>query len=391
MPLYQYVATDHRGKQVNGLVDAASQSVAYQKVKARGLFPIQVNVEVSNSKQAAAGESLAYSLQQLSALIRSGIPLDEALESLAEFDEDPRMRSALRRVRVKLREGDSLTGAMAEEQAFPPMLVRMVQAGEESGQPAEIIGRYADYLKRDIEHRQALVGALSYPIVLITLSIALLMGLLYFLTPVLEEMYGALDIELPWLTKWIVWMGNSLTGFGLFVLIGGVATLLLGLRMMPRVTLDRWRLGLPLLGPMLSCGLMEQWARTLGMLHAAGVPLVRAMQLSRESLENEALKRELAGAEKAVERGDGLAVSIGRIYLIPPLLQQFLKTGERTGELSPMLDSAASFYERELERRRAILTRFLEPALILFMGVMVGTLVLSVLLPLADVSSKMMS
>ncbi|MCA9795141.1 MAG: type II secretion system F family protein [Candidatus Eremiobacteraeota bacterium] len=390
MPLYQYTATDHRGKQVSGLVDAASQAVAYQKVKDRGLYPIAVNVDLSSSNKAAGTESLAYSLEQLSALIRSGIPLDEALDSLAEFDEDPRIRSALKRVRVRLREGDSLTGAMAEEQAFPPMLVRMVQAGEESGKPAEILGRYAEYLKRDIEHRRALVGALSYPVALITLSVALLFGLLYFLTPVLKEMYGALEIELPSLTRWIIWVGDSLSGFGLLVLVAAVVALIGAYRMMPRVAVDRWRLSLPLLGPMLRCGLMEQWARTLGMLHEAGVPLVRAMQLSRESCENEALNRELETAEKSVERGDGLAVSVGRIYLVPPLLQQFLKTGERTGELGPMLMSAASFYERELERRRSIMVKWLEPGLILVMGVMVGTLVLSVLLPLAEVSSRMM-
>lgn len=389
MPLYQYTATDVQGKRVQGLIDAASKSLAYQKVKTKGLFPIRVDVDLGTAGQGAATESLAYSLMQLSALIRSGIPLDEALESIAEFDDDPRMRRALKRVRVRLREGDTLTGAMAEETAFPPMLIRMVQASEESGQPAEILGRYAEYLKRDIEHRRALIGALTYPVALIGLSLLLIMGLLYFLTPVLTEMYDALQIELPAITRLIIGIGDFLLGGGLLLIVGLLVGLVFFIRFLPPTVVDRFKLGIPLLGQMLSCGLMEQWARTLGMLHEAGVPLVRAMQLARESVQNEALSQELAGAERAVERGDGISAALARIALIPPLLQQFLRTGEKTGQLDTMLMSAAAFYERELERRRTIMVKFLEPALIVFMGVLVGTLVLSVLLPLSEVSAKL--
>lgn len=389
MPLYSYIATDRSGKKVQGYVDAASKSVAYQKVKARGLFPTRLDQDVSRSSKAAPSESLAYSLLQLSALLKAGIPLDEALESLAEFDEDPTMRSALKRVRVRLREGSNLTAAMVEEQAFPPMLIRMVQAGEESGQSADILGKYAEFLKRDIEHRRALIAALSYPIALVTLSLVLMTGLMYFLTPVLKELYGSMDLELPWVTATIITIGEGVGTMGPFLIPAVLFGLYALLKVLPRQALDKFRLSLPLVGTMLRCGLMEQWSRTLGMLHQAGVPLVRAMELARESLDNQAVQAELEVAERAVERGDGLAKALARVSVIPPLLQQFLRTGERTGELEAMLLSAAAFYERELARRRAMLGKFLEPALILVMGGLVGILVLSVLLPLAEVSAKM--
>lgn len=389
MPLYSYIATDRTGKKVQGYIDAASKSVAYQKVKARGLFPTRLDQDVSRSSKAVAGESLAYSLLQLAALLKAGIPLDEALDSIAEFDEDPAMRSALKRVRVRLREGSSMTAAMVEEQAFPPMLIRMVQAGEESGQAADILGKYAEFLKRDIEHRRALVSALSYPVALVILSVVLMTGLLYFLTPVLKDMYGSMGLDLPWITSVLITIGEAVGTFGPFVvpaaLIGGY----LLLKVFPRRALDRMKLSLPLVGSMLRCGLMEQWSRTLGMLHAAGVPLVRAMELSRESLSNESVRTELEVAERSVERGDGLAKALGRVTVIPPLLHQFLRTGERTGELEAMLMSASAFYERELDRRRSMLGKFLEPVLIIFMGCVVGVLVLSVLLPLAQISSQL--
>jgi len=389
VPLYAYIATDRTGKKVEGYIDASSKSVAYQKVKARGLFPTRLDQDVSRASKAVASESLAYSLIQLSALLRAGIPLDEALESIAEFDENPAMRSALKRVRVRLREGSTMTAAMVEEQSFPPMLIRMVQAGEESGKSADILGKYAEFLKRDLEHRRALVSALSYPVALVVLSIVLMTGLLYFLTPVLDEMYSSMGIDLPWITSILISLGQGVGTFGPFV----VPALIFGgymiLKVFPRRALDRLKLSIPLVGQMLRCGLMEQWSRTLGMLHEAGVPLVRAMELSRESLGNESVRAELEVAERSVERGDGLAKALSRVTVIPPLLHQFLRTGERTGELEAMLMSAAAFYERELERRRGMLAKFLEPALIIFMGCVVGVLVLSVLLPLAQISSQL--
>ncbi|MFA5505599.1 MAG: type II secretion system F family protein [Vulcanimicrobiota bacterium] len=389
MPLYAYIATDRSGKKVQGYIDAASKSVAYQKVKARGLFPTKLDQDVSRSSKSVAGESLAYSLIQLSALLRAGIPLDEALDSIAEFDEDPAMRSAMKRVRVRLREGSTMTAAMVEEQAFPPMLIRMVQAGEESGKSAEILGKYAEFLKRDIEHRRALVSALSYPIALVVLSLVLMTGLLYFLTPVLDEMYGAMGIELPWITSAIVSIGGAVGTFGPFVIPALIVGGYFFFKIFPKRALDRIKLSLPLVGVMLRCGLMEQWSRTLGMLAEAGVPLVRAMELARESLGNESVEAELEIAERQVERGDGLAKALGRVSALPPLLHQFLRTGERTGELEAMLMSAAAFYERELERRRTMLAKFLEPALIIMMGIVVGILVLSVLLPLSQIASQL--
>lgn len=389
MPLYHYQGSDRQGRPIQGLVAADSQSLAHQKLKTRGCYPTRIQEDIGGSGGRAGGEDLAYTTLQLSALLRSGIPMDEALGSLADSAETARMRRALARVRVRLQEGEGLAGALAEDEIFPPMLVRMVGAGEEAGQPGAILERYALFLQQELEHRRALTSALAYPVVLVTLSISLLIALLIFLTPVVEEMYASMGQELPALTQAMVTAGSLLRGWGLPLLglLGLGATLIL--RTLPRLALDRARLQLPLAGPMLRSGLMSRWARTLGMLQGAGVPLVRALQMSREVVDNELLHRELRGLESAVERGEGLAQAAGRIHLIPPLLQQFLRTGERTGELEPMLESAARFYERELNRRRGALTGWLEPALILFMGVIVGLLVVSALLPLSQLATEL--
>lgn len=389
MPLYQYQGTDNRGKAIQGMVAAASRGLAHQKLKERGCFPTRIEEDLGAAGRQAGGEDLAYVLLQLAALLKSGIPMDEALESLSESAENARLQRALARVRVRLREGEGLAGSMAEDEAFPPMLVRMVGAGEEAGQPGEILERYATFLQQDIEHRRALQSALAYPFVLIGMSTALLISLLIFLTPVVQEMYASLDRELPAITQVMVSIGLALRSWGLFAIAGLVVLVLIGLRAVPRMAMDRFKLRMPLVGPMVRSGLMARWARTLGMLQGSGVPLVRALQMSREVVDNVAVNRELRGVEVAVERGDGLSVAVGRTYLIPPLLQQFLRTGERTGDLEPMLVSAATFYERELARRRAAMVRWLEPGLILFMGLVVGLLVVSALLPLSQLATQL--
>ena len=155
MPLYSYKGTDKKGKSVHGMVAAVSRSQAHQKIKARQIFPTSIEEDMGGASRQAGNEDLAYTVMQLATLLKSGIPMDEALDSLSESAENAKLRRALARVRVRLREGESLSGSMTEDEIFPPMLVRMVGAGEEAGKPGEILDRYAVFL-------QAISAVLSY-------------------------------------------------------------------------------------------------------------------------------------------------------------------------------------------------------------------------------------
>lgn len=389
MPLYEYRAHNAEGKETKGLVDAASSSAAYQQLKDRGLFPSKIQENSGSGKRGIGDESLAHLVTQLASLLRSSIPVDEALESLALSEGNPTVQSGLQRVRVRLREGQTLAGALAQEEIFPGILLRMVEAGEESGKLPVILQKFADYLQRDLVNRQALAGALTYPIILVSLSVLLLSGLLYFLTPVLREMYSSLGIDPPVFTRIMLWLGGWMVDYGAYVLPILILSALGVFRFIPAGVRQAVTLRLPMWGPMLLAALLERWCSTLALLHGAGVPLVRALQLSREVLQSPSLDDGLQQLERSVERGDGVSNSVARLNWMPPLLQQFLRTGERTGDLEPMLESASHYYERELERRRALVLRFLEPVLITCLGVVVGLLVLAVLLPLSDVSSRL--
>lgn len=389
MPLYSYKGSDKKGKQVSGMVAAASRTQAHQKLRERSIFPTAIKEDLGSKSSHVGGEDLAYVVMQLAALLKSGIPMDEALSSLAESAENAKMRRALARVQVRLREGETLSSAMTEDSIFPPMMVRMVSAGEEAGQPGDILERYATFMQNEIEHKQALQSALAYPCVLVGLAVVLLIALVMFLTPIIKDMYDSTGSELPSITQNMVSLGDYLHNWGLLTLIIGVVLLTLTYKSLSKMTIDRIKLRLPVFGNMIKAGLMARWARTLAMLQGAGVPLLRSLQMSREVLDNEVLTKELRKVEIDVERGDGISAAIRRVYLIPPLLQQFLKTGERTGSIEPMLNSAANFYERELARARVSLVRWLEPCLIIFMGIVVGLLVISALLPLSELSAKL--
>ncbi len=328
MPLYEYRAHDAEGKEKKGLLDASSSSAAYQKLKDQGLFPSSLQENSGTGSRSVGDEALAHLVTQMASLLKSGIPVDEALESLALSEGNHQIQSGLSRVRVRLREGQTLAGSLAQEDLFPIMLLRMVEAGEESGKLPEILQRFADYLQRDLAHRQALTGALAYPVILVSLSVLLLSGLLYFLTPVLKEMYGSLGIEPPVFTQIVLVLGGWMVDYGVYAL---PAVILLGFgsfRWIPNGIRQALTLKLPLWGPMLMAALLERWARTLAMLHGARVPLVRALQLSREVMQSPSLDDGLQQLERAVERGDGMANSVARLVWMPPLLQQFLRTGE---------------------------------------------------------------
>jgi general secretion pathway protein F len=389
MPLYEYRAHDAAGKEKKGLIDAASLSAAHQQLKGQGLFPSKLQENSGAGARGIGDESLAHLVTQMASLLRSGIPVDEALESLALSEGNPIIQSGLQRVRVRLREGQTLAGSLGHEQLFPGMLLRMVEAGEESGKLPQILQKYADYLQRDLANRQALAGALTYPVILVSLSVLLLGGLLYFLTPVLREMYTSLGIDPPLFTRLMLWSGGWMVDYGGYALPVLLLLAFGSFRWVPASVREAVTLRLPLWGPMLLAAMLERWCSTLAMLHGAGVPLVRALQLAREGIGAATLDESLQGLERAVERGEGMANAVARITWMPSLLQQFLRTGERTGDLEGMLESASHYYERELERRRALVLRFLEPALIAGLGLVVGMLVLAVLLPLSDVSSRL--
>ncbi|MBI2266000.1 MAG: type II secretion system F family protein [Armatimonadetes bacterium] len=386
MPLYEYRAYDTRGKTTEGLVDASSRGEAFKRVRARGLFPTHLGEEKGREGQKAPGEALAFALLQLATLLEAGLPLPRALEALTSQVESRALSRTLSRVRVRVEEGDSLAGALAAEKGFPPLLVRLVEAGETVGNLPLALSRFAQFLEADLEFRRKLFGMLIYPTVVLLASLVLVGFTLSYVTPTLSEVFTLFHQKLPFSTILLLRVGQTLRPGILLALVPLVCLGIFSLRFIPLAWKDNFWLSFPVVGRVRTEIIFGQWARTLSLLLSGGIPLIRALQTAGETVGSPLIRRLLSDLEKRVERGETLSGVLAGSPRVPTFLPHIVATGEQTGQLSKMLDVVGLFYEKDVSRKLSAMLQFLEPAMILGLGATVGFVVFSILLPIFEIN-----
>lgn len=386
VPLYEYKAYNYSGNTVSGLLEAQSRRNAYEKLKAKALFPKEITPDSKKiSKSAITADSLSFALTQLSSLLRAGIPIVRALESIVSQVESKDMGRALVRIKTLIQEGKSFAGALEQEAVFPPLLARMAAAGESVGNLDSILERYASFLEKESESSKKLAGAMIYPSVVIVACTVLILFVLSYITPTLIDIFDSFGRELPVATKVLVSFGLFLKGNVLWILLIAAACAVAFVRFVPKRVKDDLKLSMPFVGQAYRMAMYARWARTLGLLHGGGVSLIKALEYARSVLDNERLEKELESAERDVEKGKSLAVSLNRFF--PSLVVNMIETGQQTGELERMMYAAADFYEKESDRKTTLFLRLFEPAMIISLGLLVGFIVISVLLPIFEINS----
>jgi len=347
------------------------------------LFPSAIEEETDDgSKGRSKPENVAFALIQLATLIRAGLPLPQAIDALVSQVPDRVLQRGLARMRVRLQEGTSFADALAATPVFGTLLPKLVAAGESVGSLDLLLEEYAHFVERGQEFRQKVVGAMAYPAVVLTASMALLFFVMTRVTPTLLKVYASFRMKLPLPTQILMGLGSFLQWAGPFLVVGVVLCAVAVMRgVSPRVR-DAWLLKIPVVGTVHMWTQVSRWARTMALLHKGGVPLVRALHSARDVVESPVLAESLDVVEKAVERGEGLGLALRKGGLMPPLVGQMVETGEKSGELASLLVAAATFFEKEADRTLQVFVRLLEPAMILVMGGVVGFVVLSVLLPI---------
>lgn len=383
MPLYEYQAYTLQGKATNGVIDAPSRTLAYERVREKGLFPAHIEEEkTTGAGGRTSPENLSFALIQLGTLLRAGVPLTQSIDSLVSQLPDRTLQRAFARVRVHLAEGTTFANALSEANVFGPLLPRLVAAGETVGTLDILLEEYAHFIERSQEFRNKVTGAMVYPAVILLASLGLVIFMLTHVAPTLIRIYSSFKVALPMPTRIILFLGNFFTSGGIFIAIGIALALLAWFRGVTPLVRNRIMISLPVIGQLHIWTQVSRWARTIALLHKGGVPLVRALQSAREVVESPVLAQELATVEKKVERGEALGTALRAIALMPPLVTQMAETGEKSGELEALLTAAALFFEKETDRKLQIFLRLLEPAMILIMGGIVGFVVMSVLLPI---------
>lgn len=402
MPAFAYAALDPRGKERKGLLEADSSRQARQLLREQGLTPLKVDAAVARqSAQAsqsapAAGLSirvgdLAMITRQLATLLQSSMPLEEALAAISQQTDSAKVRSIVSAVRTRVTEGHSLANSMAEfPRAFPELYRATVSAGEHAGQLDLVLNRLADYTERSHESRQKAQLALLYPVLLFVLSIAIVVGLMAFVVPDVVEVFVGQGQTLPFLTRALIVASDVVVNYGIWIVLALVlAIFVVRLALGNSQRRQQWHkllLKLPLVGKLSRGNNTARYASTLSILASSGVPLVDAMTIAAQVLSNSWLREQVVMATQQVREGGNLSQALQQCGYFPPMMIHMIASGEASGELASMLERVAQSQQRELDNLVATLIGIFEPAMLLFMGAAVLTIVLAILQPIFELN-----
>ncbi|MDF0673393.1 MAG: type II secretion system F family protein [Nitrospira sp.] len=394
MAVFAYRVARHDGSTIHGHVEGESESLVRAKLESQGLLVFNlhrrgvtlVKTEASWSwGKLPLGQFLVFN-QELLALVKSGLPIMRIWDLLIERAGHAGFQRILRDVREDIRGGASASDALAKHPAyFPELYVATVKAGEQSGNLPEVLQRYVAYLKLMVGLRQKVKKAISYPIVLIGIGLAVVSFLLIYVMPTFVSVYGESEKTLPWATQVLLDMVMHAES-RIVPAVVAVIGIVIGIRTYyatpaGQLAIDRLVLKLPLVGQIAVEHNTVQLTRTLGTILAGGTPLIDALQGARGAVSNRWISQETIGAVNEIREGATLADALDRSRVLPRLAIEMLSVGEETGSLDTMLRDVAEFYEADLDTKLVQLTIWIEPVLLLVMGVLVGGIVIVMYLP----------
>ncbi|KQT32736.1 type II secretion system protein GspF [Sphingomonas sp. Leaf412] len=403
MPDFDYLAIDTRGNEARGHVAAATVEAARAALDRRRLYVVRIEPGTAPQQRGRplfgldlgrkrmSGKQLTLFTRQL-ATLNSVSPLEESLRTITRQTEQDHVRTIVQSVHAAVVEGRRLADAMAREpKSFPPLYRAMVAAGESSGTLPTILDRLSILLERQAEIRGKLLTAMAYPAVLSFVAFSVVVALMAFVVPQVVEQFDTVGQELPLLTRIIIALSALITGWWWLMLLVVVAIGVgawAALRQPPiRLAFDTWLLRVPLLGRLLRDLHAARMARTLSTMVASRLPLLEGLSLTAGTIHNRRLKVASDEITDAIRGGGSLSSAMRRTAVFPPLLVYLAASGEAAGRLDEMLERAADYLEREFDRFTATALSLLEPLIIVVMGAVVATIVLSILLPILQLNT----
>ena len=402
MPAFRFEALDAAGKTVNGLVEADNLKAARSQLRSQAMVPLKVATVQANqsssgstvlwARRVFSATALAVWTRQLSGLVVAGLPLERALTALADEAEDPRQRELVAHLRAEVNAGAPFAQALSgSPREFDDVYRGVVAAGEQSGQ----LGAVLDKLANDLEEQQALrsklIGATLYPAIVSIFAVVIVIALLVFVVPQVAQVFTSSKRALPVLTQMMLALSAFMRHWGwllaLVLALGGLLLWLARREEQFRQRFDAFWLELPIIGRLSRGYNAARFAGTLAMLAGSGVPILKALQAAAETLSNRAMRADAMDALVQVREGAPLASALASKKRFPGLLSMFARLGEQTGQLPVMLQRAATQLSGEVQRRALALATVLEPLLIVFMGLVVMLIVMSVMMPIMQMNT----
>lgn len=404
MAIFQYEGQTLKGKKKKGRVRADSQKDAILELKKTGVMINRIeekkenalnkdlNLTIHLSRGVKLKDFVIY-LRQFATLLRSGVSITESTTILAAQTESKALKEALVTVEEDLRSGIPLSEASEKHpKIFPNMFVNLIRAGEASGKIDESLEELADYYEKQHHMRQKVKAAMTYPIIIGLFATAVVIFLLAKVVPTFVDMFDNIGAELPLITRFVIASSHFMQSFWwIFILLFIVfyATIVtIKSKSTSKYYLDYVILKLPLFGKLMQKASIAKMTRTLSSLFQSSVPIIQAVSIAEKVVDNEVIAAVLRDAKKALERGESLATPMMAHWVFPPLVTQMIVIGEKTGALDSMLGKVADFYEMEVETTTDQLKALIEPLMIMLIGLVVGVIVISIMVPMFQMYSE---
>ncbi len=399
MPAYQFTAIDASGKQQKGVLEGDSARQIRQQLRDKALIPVTVDPVEQKDKHRSerwlqkkvTAYDLALFTRQLSVLVAAAIPLEEALRAVGKQSEKAHVQNLLMSVRSKVMEGHSLANALQQAGRLPDLYIATIATGERSGHLDLILDQLSDYTENRFAMQKKVQGAMIYPIILMLMSFAIVMGLMTYVVPDIVKTFDQSKGALPWITVALMKASDFIRVAWPFLLVAGVMGFIGSVRFLRTTAghyaFDRLTLKLPLFGK-LSRGInAARFASTLSILTKSGVPLVDALKIGAAVSNNWVIRDSVNLAAEKVTEGGNLATQLERSGYFPPMMVQMIKSGEASGELDRMLERASTMQDREVTTLISTLLALLEPLMLVLMASIVLVIVIAVMLPIVNMNN----
>jgi type IV pilus assembly protein PilC len=416
MPVYQFEAMNSSGQEVKDEVEAASNEEAIAKIRGKGFFPTKVKEKAAKKKVAKKGgmdtgpqKKLPFSIggvprkqlvnftRQLSTLQDAGLPILRSLQILEEQQKPGLLKAIIGGVAEEVEAGGSLSDAMAKfPKAFDKLYVNMISAGEAGGVLDLILARLADFMEKAAKLKKKVIGAMIYPIVVISIAVGVVTMIMIFVIPKFKQIFHDFHLELPAPTKALLAISDFMVGGGWVYLLASPFVIYFALKLIRmsdggRFATDVLKLKIPIMGTILSKTAIARFTRTLGTLISAGVPILDAINITRETSGNEVYSRALLKVHDAIREGESMADPLRATKVCDAIVVNMIDVGEETGDLDKMLLKIADNYDSDVDVLVGSLISILEPVMVVVLGVIVGFIVIALFMPMITLIEGMTS
>ncbi|MEM6911996.1 MAG: type II secretion system F family protein [Verrucomicrobiota bacterium] len=413
MPNFEYLAIDAKGEQTSGTLQAGSEAAAIAEIKKLNLYPTKVitagkgslgvgkkTAKKKKSKVSGGGKIKSKTLmlftRQLATLIDSGLPLLRSLTVLGKQEKDPALKGTINTLADSVQSGGTFSESLSQHpRAFNKLYVNMVKAGELGGVLEIVLQRLAEYQEKAQKLKNKIVSAMTYPLIVMFIAVSIMIFLMVYIVPKFEAIFADMlkGKPLPPLTQFVIGVSDFISG-QILIILGGAIVLIIAYKVISaskagRVVVDRFKLNVPLFGDLQRKSAISRFSRTLGTLVTSGVPILQALNITRETAGNVVISGAISKVHDSVKEGESIVQPLEASKVFPPIVISMVDVGEETGQLPDMLMKVADVYDDEVDNAVSALTSLLEPIMIVFLALVVGTIVLALFMPLLTIIQEL--